>query len=155
MITVSLVIIFCIAVLGFGVFFTIEGIRENMWFISVFGVILMLLIIVPFTLSIYDNYQKENSVLTTEDVILVVADKKHSSAWTQVISSGKTVSTIHHPESWDISFVDDKENSKTIDKASLFEALNQGDKIEGYRDTYTKKNGEVYKIELRIKEFED
>ncbi|MDU3410157.1 hypothetical protein [Clostridium sp.] len=155
MIIVSLVIIFCIAILGFGLFFTIEGIKENMWFTTFFGIIFMLVVLVPFTLSIYDGYQKGNATLTTEEVILTVSNKKHSSAWTQVISTGKTINTVHHPESWDISFIDDENNSKTIDNESLFESLNQGDKIEGYRDTYTKKNGEIYKIELRIKGFED
>lgn len=136
-----------------GVYFLIGGIKEGEWLISILGVFLVSIILIPVGFGIFDEYQKNNSIITREEIVLIVSDKDHDSAWTQVISTGKSVSTIHHPEEWDVSFTDG-ETINTIDDESLYGSLEVGDKVEGYRDTYTKKNGEVYKVELKIKGYE-
>lgn len=149
----AFLIILLIFMLCLGLYFFLDGIREGEGVITMLGAFLVCIVVIPIGVGVYEDNQKENSILTREEIVLTVSDKDHDSAWTQVISTGKTTSTIYHPEEWDISFTDG-ESTRAIDDEALFNSLELGDKVEGYRDTYTKENGEVFKIELKIKGYE-
>lgn len=140
--------------IGIGIWFIIIGVKDEVKSFVAIGVVFIVLMAIPIIGAIYDGYQKDNSELTIEYTQLIVSNKDYNPARTQVISSGKNTNTIFHAERWDITLTDG-EHTKTIDNESLFKSLEEGDKIEGYRYIYTKKNGEVYTVELKIKGFED
>lgn len=145
-----LVIFLMLVIFGFGVFAVIEGIRCREMFTVVVGLIFIGIVIIPILTGLYDSYQKGNATLKTEDVVLQVAEKKYTPEHTQIIPNGKSFTTVYHSESWNVTFTDG-ENVQVIDDEGLYNALNEGDKIKGYKDTYVKSNNSIYKVELRLK----
>lgn len=101
--------------------------------------------------AMYDDYQIKHSTLQTDEVLLEVIDKTYTSPRTQPVHSGKMTTFVRKSAKWEITVKDDKGNCKIINDESLYSAVMVGDKVEGYRDIYTKKNGDVYKTELRFK----
>lgn len=139
-----------IVILGSVIEILREGIEYGDGFIIFVGVAIISIFVICIGKIAYDKVQIKNSTVAVENVTLEVISKSYSPSYTQVIPNGKTSTVMTHSEAWDVLFQDDQGHTLSLDDRIIFESLEIGDKIEGFRDIYTKKNGEVYKIILRI-----
>lgn len=146
----SLLVTAAIVILGASIQLLKDGIEYRDGFIIFIAVVMISFLVITTGMITYDKVQMKNSTVIVENVTLEVISKSYSPSYTQVIPSGKTSTVMTHSESWDVLFQDEQGHTLSLDDRIVFESLEIGDKIEGFRDIYTKKNGEVYKIILRI-----
>ncbi|BAO04821.1 uncharacterized protein CBO05P1_102 [Clostridium botulinum B str. Osaka05] len=146
------IIISVLLLIGFyAIYGLIQGIKQGDAFICFLCIITILITLGLPLGAFYEHIQDTKATKDMMPIILKIENKEHKNAWTQVIYNGKTTSCIYHAEQNNI-IVTDGENEETIDNIKLYNALNKGDKVKGYKILYKKKNGEIYKTELKIKE---
>ncbi|WP_061330236.1 hypothetical protein [Clostridium botulinum] len=149
---VNTIILSILVLIGFYAIYTlIQGIKEGDVFVCFICVIIILITLGLPLGAFYDYTQDSKATKDIIPVVLEIENKEHRNAYTQVISNGKSTSCIYHAEQNNI-IVTDGENEETIDNIKLYNALNKGDKVKGYKTLYKKKNGEIYNIKLKVKE---
>lgn len=80
------------------------------------------------SITVYCSFYVIDSWFVTEqNGRATVVNTNHTNAWVQVINTGKTTSTIYHPERWD-STLSIKGKKDTIQiRESLYNSLQKGD----------------------------
>ena len=146
MIESFVVIVLCIIGTCIGVKVVVNGVKDKV----IFGLFIVGLVVVPIVYTVAAKNEKQETTVMTEEVTLTVSGKKYEPANNQIIPVGETSSVITYPESWKVTFTDGATN-KTVDDYDLFNSLDVGDEVEGYRDTYKKMNGEINTFKLRLK----
>lgn len=141
-----------LAALGSGVF--IKGMKEKDVSLTVLGLFIVAITTTPLVTMSYDIYQKEKATLNRECATLIVVDKNHQPRKSNMMFADDILIPIQSSEQWNVVFTDG-EHTKTINDETLFNMLEIGNKVEGYKDTYIKKNGKLYTIELSIKGYEE
>ncbi|GAA0083342.1 hypothetical protein [Clostridium sp. CTA-6] len=148
----SLMLLGCfLLIILMGTTILVEGFKDRSIFSISIGLIAILIGIGLPLGKFYDYNQDSKATKDIMPTILKIENKEHKNAYTQVVFNGKSTSCIYHAEQNNI-IVTDGENEETIDNITLYNALNKGDKVKGYKILYKKKNGEIYKIKLKVKE---
>lgn len=152
-IIVCLLFLIVFAAGGWLVYIGIDAIKDDDKFVGFLAAFLgAIFIITPASIIgyvVYDTYETSNCTEISQTVKAEVINKEYKPEWIQIISTGKTTTSVIYPEEWDIT-ITDKDIKQIIDNKALYNALNTGDKIEATKTTWTKKNGDIYKKELSI-----
>lgn len=143
----AIMVVMCVAM---GIFLIKGAIEDGSFLLGICGVALILVAVVPFGMFGYDVYQKSNCELTSTEVTAEVTNKNHQAMWIQLMTTGKTTTSIVHPEQWNLT-LESNDVVSTVSNKDYYEALKIGDKIIVIKDTWKYRNGEIYSEELKFK----
>lgn len=136
----------------FGIMLTSSGFSECETFLSICGIVAIIIgLAIPIGM-VYDAHNKGLSDLTVSDIEATVIKKDYQPMYTQPVFNGKTMTLIVHPEQYSVDLKMSNGDTTRFNDKEYYNVLNVNDVIVIEKLTWTFKNGELYKIEYRYKE---
>ena len=148
---VSIVIIIAIvsALLIFGVYLLVRGIKERELLFAIVGGILILGTLIPTGYIVYDNNQKSECTKDIAYISTKVRSKEHTPFYMENMMVGKSIVIIDHPEQYIIK-LQYKGVTNTFINEQLYNKLGVNDITKAYLITYKYKNGNIYKQNISL-----
>lgn len=117
----------------------------------IFGLAIMLTIMTLIPVGfIYDEVQKSRAETKVEVTQVEVVERKYSPPRTNIISNGKTITTVYIAAKHQIT-ITDGDYRKTIDNKEMYDKFEVGDRFEMSKIIYKNKNGKVFSKDFKFK----